>query len=263
MDVAFGDFSLNALFIHEQLGLLANKGVQLAVFPECCLTGYCVSNRKDAEHISISNAKLHEFQATCDLHNITAILGFAEFGDDGKLYNTVALIEPKTRIRFYRKTHLPLLGFDRFVTAGDEIRVFETWFGKVGILICFDLRAPEATRSLALQGADIICLPTNWPNGAQASRDTLSSARAIENKVFFVTCNRVGNENGFEFIGGSRIISQTGETLAQGEFNRSQILISDIEIGLARDKTNVTIPGEYETTVFESRRPDLYTTLLG
>jgi predicted amidohydrolase len=125
------------------------------------------------------------------------------------------------------------------------------------MLICFDVRFPEASRILALKGADIIVLPTNWPKGADISADILCIARAAENKVYVATCNRVGKEKGFEFIGKSKIIDSFGNVIASAGAEEETI-IGDLDFSLSRTKRIVTIPGKHETTIFESRRPELY-----
>ena len=157
---------------------------------------------------------------------------------------------------------MPELGYDRYVTTGDDLNVFETKFGKIGIQICFDIRFPEASRILALQGADVIFYPTNWPKGADISADVLAVARAVENKVYVVTANRVGEENGFSFIGKSKIISPSGVILA-GASNGEEVMVADLDFEISRNKRNITIPGKHETTVFESRRPELYGPIFG
>ena len=263
-NVAFGKPSANAEFALNWLPELAADNVKVAVFPEAYLTGYAVDDREAAVKIAITfeplNEHLGRIDALVQTLDMVAVLGFAEnFG--GKLYNSAAIFESGKPPRVYRKTHLPLMGLDMHVEAGNELNIFETKFGTIGVLICFDMRAPEATRSLALQGADLIVLPTNWPVGAEVSAEHICVARAAENKVYLITCNRVGTENGFTFIGKSKIISPSGIVLecAGGE---PTTLITDIELDHARNKQNVVIPGKYETAIFESRRPDLYSEIV-
>jgi predicted amidohydrolase len=187
---------------------------------------------------------------------VSAVVGFVE-ADGERIYNTAALLEPGVSPRFYRKSHLPELGVDKFVDRGDALDVFDTRHGRVGIHICYDLRFPEPSRVLTLDGAEIIVLPTNWPEGAEASAEHVAIARAAENRVFMVTCNRVGEENGFRFIGRSKIVGPAGDVLAAAG-SGSEVLIADIDPSQARIKRNVRIPGRYETEVIESRRPELY-----
>lgn len=257
-DVAYGNPDANAERAIERLRALAADGVELAVFPEAYLTGYCVESAEEARAVAISadSAPIRRLQSACDELDMLAVMGFAEEGEDG-VFNCAALFEPGMMTRFYRKTHLPDLGLDKFVRPGDLLPVFDTRLGKIGILICFDLRPPEATRVLALRGAELIVLPTNWPEGAEVSAGFISVARAAENRVFVATCNRVGNENGFEFIGQSKIIDISGKIHAAAGAVE-EIIICDIDLAQARQKRTVNIPGKYETEVFASRRPELY-----
>ncbi len=258
MDVKYGDKDTNVTRVTQAICTLAEEKVDIAVFPECCLAGYCIEfeyQRGEIE-IEIDSSDFLVIQATVDATGVIAIFGFSEF-TGGEYYNTAALLQPHKEAQFYRKTHLPELGYDRYVTVGRDLPVFETKFGKIGILICFDVRFPEAARILALKGADAIFLPTNWPSGAEISADVLAVARAAENKVYVVTCNRVGTERGFKFIGKSKIIDPMGLILADAGPGE-EVITADLDFERSRNKRNVTIPGKHETTVFESRRPELY-----
>lgn len=254
MDVAFGDPSKNIARIISHITELAGQGVQLAVFPECALTGYCVGTKEEAESIGIAVSVLEPIRLAAQSAGMVVIVGFAESG----LYNTAALFDADQKPVFYRKTHLPELGYDKFANTGDALDVFDTSVGRIGILICFDVRHPEAARALGLKGADIIALPTNWPTGADISADTLCIARAVENKVFVITANRIGTENGYSFIGKSKIIAPSGNVLDEAKGNEEKISIADLDLSIARNKRNVTVPGKHETTILESRRPELY-----
>ncbi len=254
MDVAFNDPSTNVARIVSRISELASQGVQLAVFPECAITGYCVSDQEEAESLGVAPSVLEPIRLAAKEKGMVVVVGFAESG----LYNTAALFDTDREPVYYRKTHLPELGYDKFASTGDALDVFETSVGRVGILICFDVRHPEAARTLGLKGADIIALPTNWPTGADISADNLCIARAVENKVFVITANRIGTEIGYSFIGKSKIIAPSGQVLDQATGNEEKTLIADLDLSIARNKRNVTVPGKHETTILESRRPELY-----
>lgn len=256
--VVFGNPLANAQNAVRELERLKALDVDLVVFPEAYLTGYCVSSSEEACAVAISSDSeaICLLRDACDSLDILAVVGYAE-AKDGSVFNAAALFEPGTSPRIYRKTHLPDLGLDKFVKAGEEIPVFETRLGKLGVLICFDLRPPEATRVLALNGAEILILPTNWPVGAEVSAAHIAIARAAENRIFVATCNRVGEEHGFRFIGQSKIINVVGKVLAAAD-TEAETIIAEIDLADARQKRTVGIPGKYETEVFASRNPSLY-----
>lgn len=271
--VMFGDPDANASVAILRLRELAAHGVALAVFPEAFLTGYAVDTEDDARRIALavggiepesvetSHSSILAVKAACRELGIHAVVGFAGF-DGTKLYNAAILFEPSGRMRRYAKTHLPELGFDKFVTRGSALPVFDTEIGNIGVLICYDVRFPEAARVLGLAGADIIVLPTNWPLGAEVSPNYMVPARAAENNLFVVTANRVGVENGFRFIGRSAIHDVTGSTImsAGGE---EATLIADIDLSRARRKRIIVVPGKYETDTFATRHPEIYGRICG
>lgn len=262
-NVVFGDPLANAeRAVRELERLSGDHGVELAVFPEAFLTGYCVEDREAACAIAIPRnaAVFDELNQACEEYGILAVIGFAET-DGEHLFNAAVLLEPGEAPRFYRKSHLPELGFDNYVCVGEELEVFETKLGRIGILICFDLRIPEATRTLALKGAEILVLPTNWPTGADISADFIAISRAAENRIFIATCDRVGSENGFSFIGKSKIIDVSGAILASAGADEETI-IADVDLSKARNKRSVTIPGKFETNVVATRQPGLYGVLV-
>jgi predicted amidohydrolase len=258
MDVAFGLPGTNVANVIIHLERLMEEGVDLAVFPEAALTGYCVDSLADAQAIAIprDGYEIQTLMQACEIFDIMCVVGFAEREGDA-VYNSAVLIEPGQAPRFYRKTHLPFLGLDRFVTPGDALPVFDTRLGRIGILICYDLRPPEATRALTLAGMDLLVLPTNWPEGAETSADHMAIARAVENRIVVATCNRTGEENGFRFIGRSKIVHVSGWVLAAAG-GGEETLVADVDLEEARRKRTVNIPGKYEVDVIECRRPELY-----
>jgi len=252
--VVYADPAANVAYAIDRL--TATERLDLAVFPEAFLTGYGAASAEAGFAIAISDfsilAPLEEFSRT----NGTVITVGAIVSEGSFLRNRAFVISP-TGTNFYDKTHLPFLGVDRFVTPGDQLRQFPVGDARLGVLICYDQRPPEPTRTLALEGIDILALPTNWPEGAEVSANFISIARAAENKIFVATCNRAGTEMGFRFIGRSRIIDPSGAVLAEAGAEE-EILIVEIDVARARQKRTVNRPGEYEIDVMGARRPDLY-----
>lgn len=258
MEPFLGEVGRNVNEVIERLHEAAGHGAQLAVFPECVLSGYCFSSKDEASPFALdtSSPEMRSIADACRTLGLTVVIGFLE-RDGAKLYNSAALIFSGEIRAVYRKAHLPCLGVDRFVSPGNALDVFETPVGRIGMIICYDLRFPEAARTLALKGADIICLPTNWPIGAESSAEHIAATRAWENRVFLVAVNRVGAERGFRFIGRSRIVGPDGE-LASAEHDQRAVLYAEFNPTAARDKQVVRIPGEYEMNPVAHRRPDLY-----
>jgi predicted amidohydrolase len=143
----------------------------------------------------------------------------------GRIYNTAYLIDRGELIGSYRKLHLfSTMGEDRFLSAGNASLVAETSIGRLGIAICYDLRFPELFRKLALEGAEIICLPAEWPKPRQQHWLTLLRARAIENQLFVVAANCCGIQGKLDFFGLSQIVSPLGNILAIAEAEDAELV---------------------------------------
>lgn len=230
----------------------------LLIFPECANCGYNFRSKEDVAAVSeprdgytVSYLRTLAMDLGCGL-----VFGFVErCGDD--YFNCAAVIESTGKTHFYHKTHLPFLGVDKYVVHGDCIQTIDTEFGPVGVMICYDLRFPEMARKLALQGARLLVLPTNLPRGGEAHPNVFTKARACENRVYVVSCNRVGEERGFCYIGRSQIVDPSGEVV--GEMGENEgLMAAEIDLSLSEKKDMVVIPGEYETHFFADRRTSLY-----
>lgn len=240
----------------------AKQGAALLVLPECAIPGYMFDNAEEAlpfaEGIPGPSTEILERESRrLGMHVVCGLLE----RDGDVMHNTAVFVGPDGLIGVYRKTHLPFLGVDRFVVAGDELPIFETPLGRVGLEICYDLRFPEVTRTLALRGADLIAHPTNFPVAARLQTEFITRARAAENRVYLLTANRVGKERWGEFCGWSQIVDPYGDRLAEAGADEEALLVADYDVQRARDKDYV-IPGEYELYLIEHRRPKLYGALV-
>lgn len=261
MDPRLGVRALNRATILARLREAAQAGAQLVVFPECALSGYVFDSAEEAWPAAetVPGETTEAVSAACRELGVHAVVGLLERDDaTGALYNSAFVAGPNGLIAGYRKSHLPVLGIDRFVGKGAALPVIDLPFARIGILICYDVRFPEAARTLALRGADVILVPTNWPEGAESAPDFLTRARAWENRVFVVACNRVGEERGTRFIGRSQVIAPNGAFLAQADGTAETILTAEIDPEQARQKKLVFVPGVFELDPVGGRRPDLY-----
>ena len=264
MDVTLGQNAQNTRQILSYLESAASQGARLVIFPECAITGYSFKTRQEAldSAIPLDSPHLTAIQQACSRLNVYAVGGTAE-KEGNTLYNTAVWLGPQGQVDRYRKTHLPWMGLDRFTTASSEpFRIIEIEGLRLGILICYDGSFPETCRVLTLLGADLIVLPTNWPEGAMGVVKHLVAARALENHVFHAVCNRVGDEGGFHFLGRSRIANPGGEYLAISEDDQPAIIFATFDATLARNKHLVRVPGQHEISRLADRRPELYSPLI-
>lgn len=234
----------------------------LLVFPECFLSGYIVDSRAEAAARSIptTDPRIGRLAEACRSAGVHAVVGYLE-SEDAEVYNSAVLLGPTGVLGNYRKQHLPYLGADRFVAPGDAgPLVVHTRFGRVGVMICFDLRFPEVARGLALRGADVIAMPTNWPDDVSFLAEHMAPVRAVENQVYLAVADRPDSERGVGFFGGSRVIGPSGGVAARGR--GSGVFTADVDLEVARAKHLVKEPGVYELSLFEGRRPENYTDLV-
>jgi 5-aminopentanamidase len=260
---ALGENERNLEACLARLEEAAAAGAQLLVLPECAIPGYMFDNPEEALRFAeeIPGPSTEALGAACERLGIHVVCGLLE-RDSDQLRNAAVLVGPDGLIGSYRKTHLPFLGVDRFVIPGDELSVFETPLGRIGLEICYDLRFPEVTRTLALHGAELVAHPTNFPLAARTQTEVITLARAVENRIFLLTANRVGKERTGEFCGWSQIVDPYGKRLAEAGETGEALLVADVDVEQARDKDYV-IPGEYELYLFGDRRPELYGALVG
>src|SRR5947209_3390905 len=198
MDVAFADKAQNLERVGQKLREAAGRDAKLAVFPECCLTGYAYESKQEALPIAepIPGPSTEVLAADCRELGVWAVVGLLERPPGGDaLFNTCVLLGPEGIRATYRKIHLPFLGVDRFTTPGDRpFAVHDLGGLRVGMLICYDGSFPESARVLMLLGADLIVLPTNWPTGALSTVKYLVQPRALENRIYYAAVNRIGTE---------------------------------------------------------------------
>jgi predicted amidohydrolase len=262
MDPVFAEKERNLDACVARLEEAAAAGAELLVLPECAIPGYMFESLEEGLSYAeeVPGPSTEALERACERLDVYAVCGLLQ-RDGDLLRNAAVLVGPQGLIGTYWKTHLPFLGVDRFVTPGDELTVYDTPLGRIGVEICYDLRFPEVTRTLALKGADIVAHPTNFPVAARIQTELITVARAAENRIYLLTANRVGKERGGEFCGWSQIVDPFGTRLAEAGATEEALLVAEVDVEKARDKDYV-IPGEYELYLFGHRRPELYGALV-
>jgi predicted amidohydrolase len=264
MEPKLGEVAHNRATMLRAVHEAAEHGAQLVVFPECALTGYGFETKEEAMEYAepIPGPSVKLFADDCAWLKVHTVFGLLE-RDGDRLFNACVLVGPSGVVGSYRKVHLPLLGVDRFVDPGDRpFAVHEVKGVRVGMHICYDGSFPEVARVLSLLGADLLVLPTNWPTHSECAAEHMVACRAMENVVYAMAVNRVGEEAGFRFIGSSSIYGPRGERLASADSISEQILYADVDPQLSRTKRLVRVPGRHEIDRFADRRPAFYSEIV-
>lgn len=246
----------------------ASNGAAVVVLPELVNSGYVFSSREEAFALAEAIPEGRSTVAWTDAArrlNVHVVAGMAERVGD-KLYNSAVVIGPKGHIGTYRKLHL--WGDEHlFFEAGDlGLPVFHTEIGRLAAIVCYDGWFPEVYRLLAMRGADIVCMPTNWvpmpgqdPQGT-AMANLLAMASAHSNGLNIVCANRIGTERGQPFIGQSLIVGADGWPLAgPASSDREEVLYARINLKQSRRARHLNAFND----VLRDRRDDVYDPMLG
>lgn len=183
------------------------------------------------------------------------VMGYPERSEDDRVFNAAAYVDPKRGlVGNYRKSHLfGDVDRDAFSSGDGAPAVFTVGSFKAALLICYDIEFPESARALALQGADLLIVPTALMEPYSFIPRTLVPTRAYENQMFLIYANRCGVERDFVYCGESAVIGPDGLDLARASAGEAMI-VAELDPALLRQSRNLN-------TYLSDRRPELYGTL--
>ena len=212
-DVKNGQNEANLNTALGYLEALVSQNVSLAVLPEMFSCSF--DNEKLREHSKVME-KIVERLSLFAKKNHIAIAGTLPEKEKDRIYNTMVFIDVDGNIKGkYRKLHLfRLTGEHLYYTAGNKIVTIDSSFGRIGLMICYDLRFPELARSLSLKDIQMIVVSAQWPESRKEHWKTLIKARSIENQIFMICSNRTGIDDNLQFPGMSMIVDPMGTILA-------------------------------------------------
>jgi len=236
---------------------LERAEADLIVLPELFASGYQFVSQEEVQRLAEpvpDGPTTRRLMEIADRRRLHIVAGLPEKAGS-KCYNSAVIVGPAGFIGCYRKTHL-FYEETLFFQPGDSgFQVWDIGQAKIGVMICFDWYYPEAARSLALQGADIICHPSNLvlPNCPDSM-----PVRCLENRVFAITCNRIGSEtrggkDRLTYIGHSEVVTPKGVIQYRAPRDREDLAIVDIDPAEARNKSL----NRYND-LFRDRRAPLY-----
>lgn len=258
------DPEAGATLARHSLATAIAAGAQIVVLPELVNSGYIFRSVHEARAAAVpaDGELLHGWALEAARGDAIIIGGFCELAPDGRLFNSLALVDATGVLAVYRKLHL----WDeekRWFTAGEQpAPVVHTRHGRIGLAICYDIEFPELTRGLALHGAELIAIPANWPHDdpidGRPVLHSLASMTAYWNRAFVAVCDRCGTERGREFEGGSVIARPDGSLrTGSGPDRGAQTLYADCELAQARDKRT-----SEHNDAFADRRSEHYAAAL-
>jgi predicted amidohydrolase len=238
-----GQLDRNLNLTLDTIRRAAAAGAELVVLPELAQSGYVFQHRAEAfslaETAGAGPATRAWIGAAAEL-GLYVVAGFAE-RDGNRLYNSAFLAAPDGQWEVFRKVHLWDHEALYFEPGNLGFPTFDTEFGRVGMMICYDGWFPEAYRSLALAGVDLVCVPTNWvPIPGQAADQPamatlLTMAAAHSNGITVAAADRIGVERGQPFIGQSLIAAHTGWPLAgPAPVDQTALLLAEVDFAQAR-----------------------------
>jgi predicted amidohydrolase len=239
------------------------QGVQLLVLPDAALGGYVERLHGDTEPppaLAPDGPELEHVMALAG--DMVVCVGFCEDGGDGIRHNVAACVSGEGLHHLHRKIHMPL-DEGRFTTPGESLAAFDTPVGRLGMLICYDKAFPEAARTLALDGAEILCFLSAWPTSRTNSPEVREEdrqwrraelwdrSRAAENSMVVASANQSGDFGTLRFLGGSRITNPNGDVVAETD-SSGGLAIATFDLGETLAKARRAL------SPVRDLRPDVY-----
>ena len=253
-----GDLAANRRLVGHAIEEAIGAGADVIVLPELVTSGYMLASVEEALEVAITpeHEVLQDWAAAAAAADVVIAGGFCERGEEAQVHNSAAIFDASGLRAVYRKLHLWNTEKLLFTPGSDAPPVLDTRVGRLALVICYDLEFPELTRSLALAGAQLLLVPTNWPavprpDGERPPEAVIAMAAARVNRMAVVCADRVGPERGMEWTGGATIIGPDGWVAA--ESRHEGLLLADLDLELALEKRL-----DEHAHLFADRRPEHY-----
>jgi predicted amidohydrolase len=247
------DVAANLAALDATAQAAATAGASLLLCPECWLSGYNIGAAVAELAEPFDGPSAQRIAALAQRHAIAIAYGYPERDTrSARIFNSVQVLGADgSQLAHYRKTHLFGPAERAAYEPGERFTAPFSFGGfRLGVLICYDIEFPEAARSLALAGAEVLLVPTALTDEYHSVPSLLVPARAVENQIFVAYCNHAGVENGMRFLGGSCLVGPDGASVAAAGVGEA-LLIAEID-----RHTQVAASKIYPYR--GDRRPELY-----
>lgn len=262
LSLAVGAVRANRAAGRAAIERAAGDGAEVVVLPELATSGYVFADESEARRLAelVDGETVSGWVDLARAHRVVIVGGICELDPDApRPRNSAIIVDPDGVRAVYRKAHL----WDReslFFIPGDvPPPVLDTIHGRLSVMVCYDLEFPEWVRLCALEGAELLCVPTNWPResrppGERPVEVVRAQAGASANRMFIAACDRAGAERGVQWVNGTAIVGPDGFPLAGpvGE-DRAATILARCALAQARDKRIGP-----RNDVLADRRPPLY-----
>ncbi|MDI6871170.1 MAG: nitrilase-related carbon-nitrogen hydrolase [Bacillota bacterium] len=254
MECVLGDLEANLERAERLIAEAARQGAQVACLPEMSTTGYnpeLLGERFPALAIAPDGPEATRLGKAAAAHSLWLIAPAVERRGDGRLYNSALVFSPDGKpAGSYAKTHL-WAAERRHFTPGPGFLTIDAPFGRFGVMICYDAGFPEVARTLALDGAELIFMPSAWRIQDKDIWDLNVPQRALENTLFVVAVNRVGREGDLHLFGNSKVADPRGRICCELPLDRETVTVARLDLALVASL-------RAEIPYLRDRRAELY-----
>ncbi|GII23885.1 nitrilase-related carbon-nitrogen hydrolase [Planosporangium mesophilum] len=255
-----GDVDGNTGRVRRAVEAAAEAGARIVVVPELANSGYVFTDAAEARSLAepVDGSTVTGWVELARRLGVVIVGGFCELDPDGILRNSAVVVDDGGVRALYRKAHL----WDReklvFVPGDAAPPVVDTRYGRIAVMICYDLEFAEWIRLPALGGAQLLCAPVNWPwasrpEGERPSEVVRVQAAAATNRMFVAVADRTGAERGVDWVGGTVIADPDGWPIGGLALGREMTVVADLDLEAALDKRISD-----HNDVHADRRPELY-----
>ncbi|MEV6598455.1 nitrilase-related carbon-nitrogen hydrolase [Actinoplanes sp. NPDC051346] len=258
--LTIGDVPGNRGRVRRAVAAAAEAGARIVVVPELANSGYVFADAAEAMSMAepVDGPTVSGWIDLARRLDLVLVGGFCERDPDGRLRNSAVVVDATGVRALYRKVHL----WDReklvFVPGDAAPPVVDTAYGQIAAVICYDLEFAEWIRLPALRGAQLLCAPVNWPDlprpdGERPSEVVRVQAVAATNRMFVAVADRIGEERGVDWVGGTVLVDPDGWPIGGLALGRATTVLADLDLDTARDKRL-----SERNDVHADRRPELY-----